>query len=68
MYSLNIPIAQQVMHWQTENAVSHTVSVREIGRIGRFEAAVGGELGNEWVEVAAAEDIALSHLGVERVA
>ena len=66
--SLDILIAKQMMHRQTEDAVGHTVSIREIGRIGRFEATVGGELGDQRVEVAAAEDVTFFHLGVERVA
>lgn len=57
-----------MVHWQADYAVGHLVRVGQVFGACAFESAVGGELADERVEVAAAEHALVFHLEVEFVA
>lgn len=57
-----------MVHWETDNGVRQVVGVLEVLRSGGREAAVGAELADKRVEVAAAVDIVALQEGVEVVA
>ena len=57
-----------MVHRQANHAVGYPCGHRQVLRPGRLQAAVGGEVRDERVEVAAAQDTVLLHLEVKLVA
>ena len=56
-----------MMHGQADDTVGHLVCLRQVLTRGTGKAAIGGEIGDEGIEVAATEDVLGLHLEVEFV-
>ena len=54
-HTLDVIVAQSMVHGQTEHPVGNLVSLRKVLAGGRGESAVSGEVGNQWVEVSASK-------------
>ena len=53
------------MHRQTNHAICHLVCIRQILWCCTLQATIGGELADQWIEIAATQDIRCLHLGIE---
>lgn len=65
---VDVLFGEGVVHGEADDGVGHVVGDGEVAGGGAFETAVGGEGGDEGVEVAAAEDAGGFKTGVELVA
>ena len=63
-----IAFAESVVHGKAYDAICHTVGNGEVVGAGTVETAVGTELADERVEIAAGIDALLAHAVIELVA
>ena len=65
--SLHILVAQSMVHWQANHTIRHFMCVWQILWCCTLQATIGGELADQWIEIAASQDIRSLHLGIEFV-
>ena len=56
-----------MVHGETEDTISHLMRIGQVIWVSRLQAAIGGELGYQWIEIPTAKDILFLHLEVELV-
>ena len=67
-HPLHVFFGEGMVHGEADDGVCHAVGVGQVFLAGGGESAVGGELADERVEIASAEDFLAAHLEVELVA
>lgn len=67
-HSIHVLVCEGVVHGEADDEIGETVGIGEVGGRCRRQAAIGGELADERIEIAATENVRGFHLEIEFVA